>query len=276
EYWRGDASLTHISPNGKADLDPAPESRIYLFVGTQHADARMLPEPGDAAIDGTERAHPPNTIDYRPLLRAALVNLDRWVSEGVEPPPSKHPRLDNGTAVSRSDLLAGLGAIPGLSRPDPERLWVLREMDMGPEADKGIPRLPVHEGRAYPAFVSAVDSAGNEVAGVRLPDVAVPVATYLGWNPRHPGSGAPEQIIPMQGSSLPFAATRAATRAARERTNDPRPALEERYVNREDYAKRAQAEARRLVAGGYLLEEDVGTVVANCAAHYDMAVEETA
>jgi hypothetical protein len=272
EYWRGDASLTHISPDGSTDLDPAPESRIYLFASTQHADARMLPEPGNLDIDGTERAHPPNTIDYRPLLRTALVNLDRWVSEGVEPPPSKHPRLDDCTAVSRSDVLAGLGSIPGLSRPNPERLWVLREMDMGPEADKGIPQLPTQEGRAYLAFVSAVDSAGNEIAGVRLPDVAVPVATYLGWNPRHSDSGAPEQIIPMQGSSLLFAATR----EARERTNDPRQALKERYVNREDYVKRVQAEAWRLVADGYLLEEDVETVVANCAAHYDTVVEETA
>lgn len=268
EYWRGDASLTHISPDGNADLDPAPESRTYLFAGTQHADARMLPEPGNPDIDGTERTHPPNTIDYRPLLRAALVNLDKWVSEGVEPPPSKHPRLDNGTAVSRSAALAGLGAIPGLSKPDPERLWVLREMDLGPEADKGVPRLPVHEGRAYPCFVSAVDGDGNEVAGIRLPDIAVPIATYLGWNPRHPDSGAPEQVIPMQGSSLLFALTR----DARERSGDPRAALEERYADREDYLRRVQAEAQRLVAAGYLLEEDAEVVVTNCVAHYDAAV----
>ena len=38
-------------------------------------------------------------VNYGRLLRAALANLDRWVTEGVAPPPSCHPRVADGTAV---------------------------------------------------------------------------------------------------------------------------------------------------------------------------------
>ena len=265
EYWRGDGSLIHVDPSGRKDLDPTDETRIYHFAGTQHVAG---PLPQSRGTSGGSRArYPFNVVDYAPLLRAALANLDRWVADGIEPPPNRHPRLDDGTAVTREELLASFDAALDIVRPDPERLWVLREVDLGPEAHRGVGRYPAQEGREYPCFVSDVDADGNEVAGIRLPDLTVPVGTHTGWNPRAPETGAPEQIIPMQGFSKFFAATAESKKA----TGDPRPSLEGRYRYRDAYLERVREEARKLVAESYLLEEDIGIVVEACAERYDEA-----
>jgi hypothetical protein len=156
--------------------------------------------------------------------------------------------------------------------PDPERLWRLRALDLGAEAEHGIGRYPAQEGRAYACYVSAVDSDGNERAGIRLPDLAVPVATHAGWNPRAPETGAPEQIIPMQGFSIFFAPTQAARQAA----GDPRLSIEERYANRNVYLAQVRAVAQQLAAERYVLEEDVEILVSACAARYDAALKHLA
>ena len=115
--------------------------------------------------------------------------------------------------------------------------------------------------------MSAADADGNDVAGIRLPDLEVPVGTHTGWNLRHPDTGAPEQLMSMQGSSHWFAAT-----ADQRRTScDPRPSLEERYESREDYAERVKKSATGLANAGYLLNEDIDTVVQSCLERYDCA-----
>lgn len=266
EYWRGDASLSHIDAAGSGDLAPAPESRRYLFAGTQHLPGAPGLMAG-AGPDGSTGRHPYNVVDYIPLLRAALVNLDRWASEGIEPPPSRHPRLDDGTAVSPAAYLAGLSAIPGVATPDPARLWRIREVDLGADAERGIGAYPVREGREYPALAPAADADGNDVGGIRLPDITVPVGTHTGWNLRHPDTGAPEQLMSMQGSTHWFAPTA----ERRQSAGDPRPSLAERYASRADYEERVRAAAQRLADAGYLLDEDVDTVAQSCLERYDGA-----
>jgi hypothetical protein len=271
EYWRGDAAMLHIDPSGQSDLLPADESRLYHFAGTQHTTG-TLPQASGSGPDGSTGRYAANVVDYRPLLRAALINLDRWVSAGIAPPPNRHPRLDDGTAVPRAEVLDTFRTFPGLVTPDPERLWRLRALDLGAEAEHGIGRYPAQEGRAYACYVSAVDSDGNERAGIRLPDLAVPVATHAGWNPRAPETGAPEQIIPMQGFSIFFAPTQAARQAA----GDPRLSIEERYANRNVYLAQVRAVAQQLAAERYVLEEDVEILVSACAARYDAALKHLA
>ena len=267
EYWRGDGSLAHIDGLAGRDLDGAEKTRTYHFGGTQHGPG-SLPQGRLNETDGCRGRHGFNVVDYRPLIRAALVNLDRWVSEGVEPPQSSHPRLDDGTAVAREEVLASSLPMPDAVKPDPERLWVLREVDLGPDADRGVGTYPVREGRVYPCFVSAVDSDGNETAGIRLPDVAVPVATHAGWNTRAPETGAPEQVVPMQGFSLFFAPDADSRKAA----GDSRPSLQERYGSRDEYLGRVREHALRLADERYLLDEDVEVVVDACARRYDAAM----
>ncbi len=267
EYWRGDGSLLHIDATGEADLAAAPETRIYHFAGTQHGAGSLPQETSANDGYGSRARYGFNVVDYRPLSRAALVNLDRWVSKGVEPPLSRHPRLDDGTAARREELFPAFEAM-GLATPDPDRLWVLRTVDLGPDAGRGVGRYPAVEGETYACLVSALDDDGNEVAGVRLPDLTVPVGTHTAWNLRHPETGSPEQVIPMRGLTRFFAPTR----TRREELGDPRPSLEERYESRDAYLEQVREAALRLVIERYVLEQDVELIVANTAERYDAAM----
>jgi hypothetical protein len=99
--------------------------------------------------------------------------------------------------------------------------------------------------------VCKVDADGNEVAGVRLPDIAVPLATYTGWNEYKAPYPAGE-LADRDGSYLPFPPDPAARKAA----GDPRLSIAERYATRDDYVARVQAVATALVRERLLLQED--------------------
>ena len=268
EYWRGDGALAHTDASGESDLEDPPETRTYHFAGTQHV-AGALPQVDRNLTEGSRGRYGFNLIDYTPLLRSALVNLDLWVSDGVEPPASKHPRLADGTLVSPQETLEIMRRLPGLETPDPDRLWRLREVDLGPGANLGIGRYPVKEGRAYPVLIPAVNDDGNELGGIRLPDLSVPVATHAGWNLRHPETGAPEQIISMMGFTNFFPATS----EQRERTSDPRQSIAERYPTKAAFLDRVREKALRLAAERYIADEDVEVLVGDSSARYDAAVK---
>jgi hypothetical protein len=110
-----------------------------------------------------------------------------------------------------------------------------------------------------------VDQDGNETAGVRMPELAVPLATYAGWNMRSKEIGAPDEIFSMVGSWIPFPKTK----AEREQQHDPRPSIEERYSNRSEYLQLVGAAARKLAEGGYLLDRDVPAMIDHSAAEWD-------
>ncbi len=255
EYWRGDGSLVHTDVEGRRDVEPAAGIRVYLFAGCQHTPG-ALPPPETDPNTGGRGIHPFNVVDYAPLLRAALVNVDRWVGEGIEPPPSAVPRLADGTAVAGEATSATFRAIPGVRFPD--RLARPARLDFGPETARGIAtELPPKVGGQFPSYVCAVDADGNEVAGIRPVELRAPLATVTGWNPRHPAQGAPGDLMQMMGSTLPFPRTR----QARERAGDPRLAIAERYASREAYLAAVRAAAEALVAARHALAEDVEAMV---------------
>jgi hypothetical protein len=263
EYWRGDGSLVHTDVSGKQDVTPPSFVRQYLFAGTQHIPGTIPPPPADPNTGG-RGFHTFSVVDYSPLLRAALVNLDRWVTEGVEPPPSAVPRLADSTAVAAEATRAVFAAIPGARFPD--HLPRPRRLDFGPEVEGGIVSLPPTVGAPYVTVVPAVDGDGNDRPGIRPSELRVPLATFTGWNPRHPDQGAPGDLMAMMGSTLPFARTA----AERARAGDPRRAIEERYAGRDDYLARVRSDAQAMVAARHLLAEDVDAVVERAGSLWDL------
>jgi hypothetical protein len=264
EYWRGDASLVHTDAEGQRDVEPEADTRVYLFAGSQHTPGALPPPPADPNTGG-RGIHPFNVVDYAPLLRAALANLDRWVRDGVAPPPSVFPRLADGTAVTAESTARLFATLPGVRFPD--RLARVARLDFGPEAARGVvSELPPKVGAQYPSYVGAVDADGNETVGIRPIELAAPLATFTGWNPRHPEQGAPGDLMQMMGSTLAFARTR----AERERRGDPRASIAERYGSRAGYVSAARAAAETLVAAGHALAEDVEAMVERAAQRWDV------
>jgi hypothetical protein len=162
-------------------------------------------------------------------------------------------------------VAARLAAIPGTRVP--ERIARPARLDFGPDAARGVvTELPPKVGAQFPTYVSAVDADGNEVAGIRPVELAAPLATFTGWNPRHPEQGAPGDLMAMMGSTRPFARTR----AERERQGDARPSIEERYGSRAGYLAAVRAAAERLVGAGHALAEDVEAMVTRAGELWDL------
>jgi alpha/beta hydrolase family protein len=265
EYWRGDASLIHADVEGTRDVQAHSETRLYLFAGCQHTPG-ALPPPDADPNTGSRGLQTFNMVDYSPLVRAVLTNLDRWVG-GVEPPPSAVPRLADGTGVRAESLREHFTRIPGVRFPD--RIERPRRLDFGPDIGRGVVHeLPPKIGAPFVTFVPSVDEDGNDIPGIRAVELGASLATFTGWNPRHPDQGAPGDLMSMLGSTVPFAGTK----AAREASADPRPSIEERYPSRAAYLARAREAAVRLVAERHMLAEDVDAAVERAGRLWDFIV----
>jgi len=268
EYWRGDASLIHTAPDGAADIGEHPNVRTWLIAGTHHIGGLLIRGRQIKGLAGGLQTDVGlNVVQSAPVLRSALHNLDAWVSADVDPPSSRHPRLADGTAVTRAEVLARFAALP-VPMPDPAKLPVVRQMDLGPDAAVGIGRFPAVEGKAYPSFVCDVDDDYNERAGIRLPDLTVPVGTHTGWVPRAKSIGGSDLAAIFAGFTLFFARTR----EEREAQGDPRRAITERYDSRDVYQSEVRSATERLVSERFILAEDVAWVVVNCMDRYDAAM----
>ena len=267
EYWRGDAALIHTDLETLTDAPQSPWVRRYHFAGCQHGSGDFPPLEV-RATDGIKGQLPFNSVDYAPLLRAALDNLDRWVTSGEEPPASRHPSLNGGTAVESHTLLERFGQLPNVRVPTQTTRAI--RLDYGPEAHLGrTTKLPADEGAEFPALVADLDESFNERGGIRLPDLSVPVATYTGWNLRDESIGNPDLFIGITGGLAGWTLPLPTTQSERESTGDPRASIEERYASREDYLEQVTRAASDLVAEGYLLEEDVAEVVELAGRKYD-------
>lgn len=258
EYWVKGCSQLHTDSQGK-DLQDPDNVRYYLLSGLSHG-------VGNVTRKGKNQQFT-NGVSPHAAHRALLVALDRWVSEGIEPPASRVPRASENAAfavtrpgyetgyVPREEL--GWPDIPGVTYTG--GITTHYFLDFGPDFDRGIvSNLPpsLADRPAYPIFVSRVDEDGNEVAGVRLPPVAAPIATTTGWALRRAGF-AENDGGEGDGQHIPFAATREERLAS----GDPRLSLEERYGNHENYVKAVEEAARRLEEEGFLLPEDVQAYV---------------
>jgi len=244
-YWFKSAALAITTPDGTSDLPDPPNVRFYLLSSIAHGVAS-----GRGLCQQLQ-----NPISPGPALRALLIALTEWVVSGKEPPSSRVPRLGDRTLVPPLPQSAvGFPEIPGVTYTG---VVSIRELyDYGPEFDRGIISrwAPVPTGRAYPTLVPKVTADGIDLPGVRLPDIAVPVGTYTGWNLLRT---APKDESSAMGSFIPFAVTKEQRLTA----GDPRLSLEERYGTHSRYVAIVEAEASRLVGERLLLPEDADAYI---------------
>ncbi len=237
EYWQKGASLVHTDPTGRSDADLPANVRVYMIAGTQHGGRPGAdPSPGPCI-------NPRNPHSATPALRALFLALEEWVTKGTAPPPGRVPRVAHGTAVPAETIR--MPAVPGFA--------------VAPYANQIVPPVdwvdpPVRIDNVYGALVCAVDADGNEIAGIRLPPIAVPLGTHTGWNVYR---AQPDELADRDGSFIAFARTK----NEREAAGDPRPSLEERYGSREAYVAGVRAAAQTLVTERLLLPADAAAYV---------------
>ena len=249
EFYTMKASLNVHDGLGRPVFVPD-NVRLYLLSNFQHSGGDpTLPVPNP----NTLCANPTNPNYHGPTHRAVLMALDAWADKGVEPPPSRYPRVEKGTLVTLDEYLDGFPQIPGA-----EITSVLNELsllDFGPwfGSEGGfLTRLPPSLGPEYKVLVPTSDADGLNTVGIRPLEVRVPLGTNLGWNVRADGRRE-GNLCGLTGSFLPFAATK----VEREASGDPRLSLEERYQNHQGYVDAVKRAATDLLVEGFLLEEDV-------------------
>ena len=247
EYWNSGGSLVHATTDGKRDIAPPVDARIYYIAGMQHESSAG---PTTAAVQ-----YPGNDLQIRFFMNGMVIAMNDWITKGVEPPPSRYPSIARGELTDLAGLkFPKLGGVK-----TPAKIYRPRALDFGPDfLTKGIVSLePPKEGEFLTTLVPQVDTDGNELGGVRLPQHSVPLGTYTGWNLRQPKIGASEATYVNIGSTFPFALTK----AERTASGDPRPSIEERYKGQADFLAKTEAAARDLVKQRFIVERDIPHVM---------------
>jgi len=250
EYWQKRGCLAHTDGKGK-DLQIPDTVRIYVIASAQHNS----PFGSEPVKDGTQQRI--NPLPVGDALRALMVAMDLWATKAIAPPPSQHPQVQNGTLVRPEHNGKWFPKIPGVRFTGLHNRQLF--LDYGRKISRG--KMSIHPPRpirksAYEILVPKVDLNGNDVAGIRLPQVEAPIGTYTGWNLR-PRGLAEGELAGLLGSFIPFAKTK----AARRKIGDPRLSLEERYIDRDDYVRQISRVARLLVDQRFLLPEDADRMI---------------
>jgi hypothetical protein len=251
EYWSRSGSLVHTDPLSSQDAVVPDNVRIYSFGGTQHSAAAepLTRGTGENLL---------NPADYRPFLKGLLDALDAWVRDGATPPESVYPRIDQAALVDFRQKSTGFPALPGVRYP--EVIQQPHALDYGPDfLTKGIISIePPRRIGDYRVRVPKCGPDGNELGTLLVPDVAVPLATFTGWNLRRAEVGAEGMLVGLMGSFLPLPRTS----DERQATGDPRESLQERYGSFDRYRRQYAGACDELVEARYLLREDADKLVA--------------
>jgi hypothetical protein len=224
EYWSRGASLIHTTPDSARDVDPAPTSRAYLVAGLGHVAGAFPP----AKQEGAQQPVNPNNIIY--LRHGFTAALDAWTRFGTPPPPSQVPKIADGTLVPVEKLNA-------LRIAAPKFAYNVYKIDLGTEPP------PVHG--TYVNLVPQVGPDGNELAGVRIPELQVPVATYTGWNLRTADAGFPDYRASFVGSFIAW----------------PKDEVLARYHARDEYFGRFTDAALALVRDRFFVADDLRAIL---------------
>jgi hypothetical protein len=250
EYWARAGSLTHTTEQGSADAPLAATSRLYFLAGTPHSSGGL---PLTKSRD--QYRHFVNFAQQRWVTRALLIDLDAWVRNESEPPASQYPMMSKGELVPLADVrFPKVPSFPFTTYMP--RVW---RMDYGPqyEATRVISIEPPRIGEPFRVLVPQVNADGNDVAGIRLPELAVPLGTYAGWNITIPQLSDLGYLSGLVGGFEPFARTK----AQRDASGDSRLSIAERYTGRPDYLDKVKRAADDLVRQRFMRADDVAAVL---------------
>jgi hypothetical protein len=252
EYWARAGSLTHTSEDGLKDVTPSPTSRLYFLAGTPHSSGSLPPTKGPF---GQEFRQYMNFAEQRWVLRALLLDLDAWVRGEMEPPPSRYPSIAAGDLVP----LDGVDFPRAPSMPFATYMPQVWRMDFGSDFNtkRVISNEPPILGPPFRILVPQVNADGNDRSGIRLPETAVPLGTYTGWNIALPQLRDLRYLSGLTGGFDPFPLTR----EQRQSTSDSRRSIAERYMSREDYLRQIKRAGDYLVRQRFMLATDVEAVV---------------
>jgi hypothetical protein len=258
EYWGGGrvAALTHTNVEGTRDI-PFPDNvRSYFFAGTSHGPA---PFPPTAPAKDGLLADPINASATVPALRWAM---HRWIAEGTAPPPSVYPKLSDGTLTPVAEIR--FPKVPGIAAP--------KAVKAGGRVRN--PQLPdgAGEGAELPLLVPQVDADGNDLGGILMPDLAVPLGTAAGWAFRPKSMGSPHELVMLRGAWVPLVSTK----AQREKMNDPRPSLEERYASKDEFMAKVKAAIKKLIEQRLMLDTDLEPQLKQAGERWDWIVRQSA
>ncbi len=278
EVWALKLTPEWVGTDAKADL-PLPDNvRRYYIASTNHGggaggfDTSLpgagLPTSGPACPGNNfgTGVLPANPVSHVQTVNAIRVHFRHWVMKGTPPPPSRFPRLADGTLAEANKAAIGFPTLPGLRPTLPEADFIMPviDYDWGPQFEakdgSGIAsNAPPRIKQVLKMFAPKVDADGNEKGGVPVVLLGAPLGTYLGWNitadgdlPFHKG-----QICNYVGGMIPFARTEDERKAK----GDPRPSLEERYGDHDGYVAAIQKAAAQALAEGFLLPEDATALI---------------
>jgi hypothetical protein len=267
EFWGLRMSPDLVGTDAKADI-PLPDNvRRYYSPSTTHGGGpggfSLTPPAPPSSMMG-RCTLPANTNPQSDTARALVVALDAWIAAGVEPPPSRYPRLADGSLVVPTKVAVGFPSIPGAAFIDYAANPQF-DFDFGPGLNADdvtgvITKLPPTLKRALPALVPTVNADGNETSGVASVQLRAPLGTYLGWNVTASGFFEGQRCA-FIGGFVPFARTKAQRLAA----SDPRPSIEERYGGRDGYLQAVRVAAEALTRERFLLPEDAERLVREAA-----------
>ena len=273
EWWAGRSSL--IVTDGAAHDVKLPDNvRYYLVAGTQHGGGGGV---STGVVTQQSAGHTcqfaPSPVSETPVVRALVPALEKWLAKGVQPPASRYPTVKAGTLVAADRASLGFPDLSNVSVPSgatamPAAVSLASQGQVNQlfltDYRKAVPVVDVS--RQYAVLVPRVDANGNETSGVQMPEQAVPLGTYAGWNLRGRGNAAGEGCG-LNGSAIPFAVS-PATKAP----TDPRTTLAQLYIGRGDYQARFGAATDALVKRGFLTALDASNVYKAGAASISSAL----
>jgi len=252
EYWVRGGSLVHTDPLGVEDAVIPGNVRIYAIGGSSHTSGTGTLNP---VSSGQYLSNPSR---WTPISETLIQSLIEWVSDNKAPPPSRYPKIADGSLVASHGVTGAINPaawapLPGYNFP--QKMYQIGFANFGDRflSDGIVSVQPMSTTQYYKALVPAVNSDNNDFSETTVlpPLSSVPLGTFLPWNLRAINTGASNELLRLSGGYIPFTLTPEQAKT----TGDMRPSIRERYLDFNDYLQRYENATDTLVEQGFLLPE---------------------